>query len=151
MFLLYACDRRALLLVTLACLTFAGCGDGVRRVSLRGRVVDGGSPLNLQYGVNTVDLYFYPIDDTGSVPEGAVGYGTATDPDGTFVMGGDMGEGIPVGTYRITLMNVERTPQGEQELWQGKFDLKNTPFQVDVDGSFKQITLDVAAGTVTTS
>lgn len=136
-------------LFVIAFVLIAGCNRGGRKVSLTGNIVENGQPIKVPYGSH-VSIYFYPLDEEGKVPQGSRGYATSPDTEGSFVMDGDMGVGIPLGKYRITLSNPTTSQQGQQDPWREKFDLKNTPFEVQVDGSFKSITLDVGTGKLTT-
>lgn len=144
-------DARAeLWLVVVALALISGCNAGGRKVSLTGKIIENGQPVKFPYGESHATIYFYPLDEQGKIPEGSRGYSTSPDTEGSFVMDGDMGDGIPLGKYRITLSNPTTSQQGQRDPWQGKYDVKNTPFELQVDGSFKSITLDVGTGKLTT-
>lgn len=148
------------LLFVLVSVLLVGCGGGVKRVVVTGKVVDGGKPLALtgpeyQEGAAAVEVAFYPDDPalTEILAKTPVSLSARVKPDGTFALGGGDGKGIPVGKYKVTLTNrnpgayrPERTGGGGQgDAWGGKFSLDKTPFAYDIQ-SEQEIVLDVAKG-----
>lgn len=133
----------------------AGCGGGgPRRVIVKGRVVDGGKPLELQgdefkAGAIGVEVTFYPLDNAGKVDQSKQSYGTRIREDGTFLLDGELGKGIPVGKYKAALRFSDpmyRTPKGQGDRWEGKFALDKTPFTFDVQDAGKEIVIDISSG-----
>jgi len=136
-------------------LALVGCGGGgPRRVIVKGRVVEGGKPLELKgdqfkAGAIGVEVTFYPIDTAGKVDQTKQSYGTRIREDGTFQLDGELGKGIPVGKYKVALRFSDpmyRTPKGQGDRWEGKFALDKTPFSFDVQDASKEIVIDVSTG-----
>lgn len=132
----------------------AGCGGGgPRRVIVKGRVMEGGKPLELKgdefkAGAVGVEVTFYPVDAAGKVDAGKQSYGTRVREDGTFVLDGELGKGIPVGKYKAALAfrdTMYRSPKGQGDRWEGKFALDKTPFTFDVQDASKEIVIDVGS------
>ncbi len=147
------------LLVVIVCLVAAGCGGGVKRVTVTGKIVDGGAPLNLtgrdyQEGAASVEVRFYPADEALSnlVASLPISLSTTAKLDGTFVIDGGDGKGIPVGKYKVVLTNrnsmVDRTkPQAggaQGDAWGGRFSQEKTPFTFDIQDA-QEVVLDVKA------
>ena len=151
--------RKALsgLLVAIVCVAVAGCGGQVKRVQVTGKVLDGGKPLNLvgrdyQEGAAWAEVRFNPADDAlrELVAKLPITLSTRLNPDGTFVMGGGDGKGIPVGKYKVSLTNrnsmANRTDPkvmaAQGDLWGGRFAVDKTPFEFDVQEA-KELVLDI--------
>jgi predicted small lipoprotein YifL len=133
----------------------AGCGGGgPRRVIVKGRVVEGGKPLELKgdqfkAGAIGVEVTFYPLDASGKVDQTKQSQGTRVREDGSFTLDGELGKGIPVGKYKVALRFSDpmyRTPKGQGDRWEGKFALDKTPFTFDVQDASKEIVIDIGAG-----
>jgi hypothetical protein len=146
------------LLVVLACLMAAGCGGGVKRVTVTGKIIDGGAPLNLtgrdyQEGAASVEVRFYPADEalTTLVASMPISLSARAKPDGTFVMDGGDGKGIPVGKYKVAVTNRNMTMDrrsgskaaGQGDVWEGRFSAEKTPFTFDVQAP-QEVVLDIA-------
>jgi hypothetical protein len=145
--------------VVLLCTALAGCGSGsVKRVVVTGKVVDGGKPLSLtgreyQEGAASAEVRFNPTDDAlrdlvGKLP---LTLSSRVNADGTFVMGGGDGKGIPVGKYKVSLTHRNAMPNrydprakvSQGDLWGGRFSIDKTPFEFDIQEA-KEVVLDVA-------
>jgi hypothetical protein len=79
-------------LVPILVLAVLGCGDGLRRVSVRGKVTAGGVPLA------RATLQFLPLEGTRG--EGGIG---TSDSEGNFTLLGsrDGARGVVPGRYRV--------------------------------------------------
>ncbi len=100
------------LLVVVACLAAAGCGESVKRVTVTGKIVDGGAPLKLagseQPGApSPVEIRFCPVDEalTKAISSMPISLSANPKQDGSFVIDGGDGKGIPVGRYKVTMSN----------------------------------------------
>ncbi len=150
--------RRTLscLLVVMICFAVVGCpGGGGRLVTVTGKILKDGTPLALegrdfQEGAAYVEVTFYELDDAGAVATDGRAYSATAKPDGTFVVAGDEGNGIPVGKYRVALRysgsssgySPDRQPSGGP--WEGNFDASNSPFTFDIQGD-QEVVLDVGS------
>lgn len=132
----------------------AGCGGGgPRRVIVKGRVLEGGKPLELKgdqfkAGAVGVEVTFYPLDAAGKVDQSKQSYGTRVREDGSFVLDGELGKGIPVGKYKAALAFRDvmyRSPKGQGDRWEGKFALDKSPFTFDVQDASKEIVIDIGS------
>ncbi len=139
-------------LVVMTCFALAGCGGGEKLVTVTGKVVEDGQPLAIEereYRTGGgVEVTFYPLDSAGNVAKQAKSYGTTAKQDGTFVMDGDQGEGIPAGKYRVALRGQSSsgyspTAPSQGDRWGGKFDAGNSPFTFDIQEN-QEIVLDVS-------
>lgn len=132
----------------------AGCGvGGPRRVIVKGRVVEGGKPLELKgdqfkAGALRVEVTFYPLDNAGKVDQSKKSYGVGVGEDGSFTLDGEDRKGIPVGKYKVALRFTDpmyRTPKGQGDRWEGKFALDKSPFTFDIQDASKEIVIDIGA------
>lgn len=146
------------LLWLLVCTALAGCGGGVKRVVVTGKIVDGGKPLDLsskdyQEGAASVEVRFNPADDAlrDLVTKLPISLSTKAKQDGTFVIDGGDRKGIPVGKYKVSLVNrnmmVDRRSRSgmasQGDVWAGKFAADKTPFEFDIQGA-QEVVLDIA-------
>jgi hypothetical protein len=131
----------------LLCMTVAGCGGGEKLVTVTGKVVQDGQPISIENymeGYECLDVTFIPIDDQGNQKEDASSYSQDAQEDGSFEIRGDMGDGIPVGRYRVTVARLSDTGEGSPEdIWKGKFGPENSPFVFDINGSH-DVLIDLA-------
>ncbi len=136
------------------CGVLAGCGErGPRRVIVKGRVVEGGKPLQLagdqfKAGAVQVEVTFYPLDSAGNVDQSKRAYQASLREDGSFVQDGETGKGIPVGKYKVALAYRDmmyRTPTGQGDRWEGKFSLAKTPFTFDIQDASQEIVIDIGS------
>ena len=140
------------LLWAMLTLALAGCDMGEKLVTVTGRIVEGGQPLAVaesEYRTGGgVEVRFVPLDDAGQFARGGTSFATSTQPDGTFVMDGDVGDGIPAGRYRVVLSrrgagSYSPDAQSQGDMYAGKFDLENSPFTFDLQ-SDQEIVLDLS-------
>ncbi len=140
-------------LAVMVCLAVAGCGAGEKRVTVTGKIVDGGQPLTFggpeyEEGAASAEVTFHPLDDAGNLDKERNSHSTTAKPDGSFVMDGDVGDGILVGRYRVALRHrassgYSPTAPAQGDTWAGKFDLNNSPFEFDIQ-SDQEIVLDIS-------
>jgi hypothetical protein len=137
------------LLVVIVGIAVAGCdGGGVTLVKVTGKVVDGGQPVELEGGYeeggNCVEVEFVPLDQSGSPKSGAPAYFKYAAEDGSFVMSGDEGKGIPKGKYRVCVYRRgAETDHPSGDAWEGKFNRENSPFEFDVSRG-KELVIDIS-------
>ena len=144
------------LLVVLVCVAVAGCGGSVKRVNVTGKILDGGTPLALtgrdyQEGAASVEVRFCPDDEAlvALLEKLPLSLSARAKLDGTFVIDGGDGKGIPVGKYKVALTNRNtnvdrRNPAaGQGDVWGGKFAADKTPFKFDIQEP-QEIVLDIA-------
>jgi hypothetical protein len=131
----------------LLCLAMAGCGGGEKLVTVTGKVVQDGQPISIEgyeEGMECLSVAFIPLDEGGNRKAGARSYSQDCQEDGSFEILGDMGDGIPVGKYRVAVSRVsEAAEEGEDDLWKGKFGPDNSPFIFDINGSH-DVQIDIA-------
>lgn len=123
--------RLPLILFSLICLSFLGCGD---KVGLKGKVVfsDDGAPLT----VGTVCFSTPTFQAKGDI-----------DAQGNFTMGSIAeADGLPPGKYQVSIIGAEREQEGfgKEYLVAEKWcSPKNSGLTVDVDKSTKFIEIKV--------
>lgn len=135
------------------CVLFAtvliGCGGGAEpHYVVTGTVVDDGKPYVIpedQYeeGGSCVELEFLAVDESGALAEGEAAYYTYVKQDGSFVIDGTDGSGVPAGKYRAVVRRKGETDNEHGDLWGGKFEFDKSPFEFDIQ-SDQQITIDIA-------
>jgi hypothetical protein len=145
------------LLVALVCFTLAGCGSSVKRVVVTGKILEDGQPLKLsgpayEMGGAGIDVRFNPADDAlrDMVQKLPISLSTRAKLDGTFVVDGGDGKGIPVGKYKVSLvhqnMMMDRRDRAAAatrgDLFGGRFTATKTPFEFDIQEA-KEIVLEV--------
>lgn len=111
------------LLLSSSVVALSGCGGG--KVKASGKVVQNGQPIQMS-DKGVMQLAFIEEKDT----EGARPHGTTWKPDGTFVITGVEGKGVPPGKYRVSLSIIDPYP-GEDKFG-GKFQGPKSPLVVDV-------------------
>jgi hypothetical protein len=133
------CSFVALLLPLLT-----GCGGGPKEklVVVKGAVVEDGQAFTIaedDYEEGGACL------EVGFIPEKAEAksFFTYAAPDGTFTMDGDMGDGIPLGKYKVSILRLGETDHESGCLWQGKFDQEKTPFTAEVTEAGGDVVIDL--------
>jgi hypothetical protein len=139
-----------------AFLTLAACfstfgvwfySDRQKKAIVTGLVLDSGQPIAVRGyypGENCVFVEFTPRDRKGNVDVRRRSFETGVTEDGYFEIRGDVGDGIPVGRYKIALSLVEASADNTRmDSWQGKFDSQGTPFVYDVETD-AEIIIDIA-------
>ena len=128
----------------LLCLAMAGCGGGETLVKVTGKVVQDGQAVSIEgyeEGMECLSVAFIPLDEGGNPKAGARSYSQDVQEDGSFEILGDMGDGIPVGKYRVA---VNRLRGGDvDERWGGNLRPENSPFIFDINGSH-DVQIDIA-------
>jgi len=153
-FFIMVCLQRAgsYLSWAILCIAIAGCGDGITRVTVTGKVVDGGEPYVIpedeyEEGGCCVELEFCHLDESGEF-EGDR-FSVIAKSDGSFLVDGYEGDGIPLGKYRVALRRPtgEMTEDGIDDLFNGKFEPDNSPFEFDITETQKEpIVIDISKG-----
>lgn len=132
------------------CFVVAGCGSGVKKVEVTGKVVDGGQPYvvpeeEYEEGGCCVQLEFCTLDESGDFADEAERFSVNAKSDGSFLVDGNDGDGIPVGKYRVALRRRtgEMTESGSDDLFNGKFEPENSPFEFDITDD-QEIVIDIS-------
>lgn len=119
----------------LCAVLMTGCGDGMLKT--KGRVVKNGVPFTLK-GDEDLGIFFYPLNSDGSL-------GTTVYPaffnaaDSTFHVTGADKKGMPPGKYRVALEH----RINKKDLFQGAFNMNNSPFVYDIDSNTREIVIDL--------
>ena len=114
-----------------------GCGGS--RVKARGRLVKNGEPF-VPNEKETVHVAFFPAGEESQSSDRSyvVKFNRA---DGTFLVSGADGKGLPPGKYRVTVaLMKDRT-----DALKGAFNAKNSPLVCEVKNTSDEITVDLAA------
>jgi hypothetical protein len=117
------------------CLLAVGCGDG--RLRTKGRLVKNGQPL-IPKEEESIRVTFVPILPDGKPPTDHY-FAEFNPADGTFRSAGKDKKGMPPGKYRVAV----EFKQNKQDVFGGQFDENRSPYVVDVDGSTKEIVIDL--------
>jgi hypothetical protein len=139
--------RPVLLVLTCTAFFLSGCGGGDKGVKVEGRIVRDGQPFAAAQG-ETVNLSFAGKNAKG---EEAV-YPAKVNADGSFVVDGPGGKGIPPGSYKLRL-NVGS--EGSDPASLAKLEKTNQQFaRIDnkecqvTSESNQKLTIDVTKGTI---
>jgi hypothetical protein len=132
----------------LLCMAMAGCGGGEKLVTVTGKVLQDGQAVSIEgyeEAAECLSVAFIPLDEGGNRKAGARSYSQDVQEDGSFEILGDMGDGIPVGKYRVAVSRVSEAgeEEGEDDLWKGKFGPESSPFVFDINGSH-DVEIDIA-------
>jgi hypothetical protein len=123
---------------SLACLLVSlisvGCGSGF--IKAKGRVLKDGSPYHTPEGAG-LRIFFVPMGEiTGTQYDSfAAVYDSR---NGSFVVVGKDGRGLPPGKYRIGLQLMK----SKEDLLGGRL-LKNSPFTCEVAGRWGEIVINL--------
>jgi hypothetical protein len=127
------------------------CGCARERESgpkLTGRVLVDGQP-GRPASVNDFDVKFLSVDGTGP---GKRSYLAGVQPDGTFVVNGSIGQGIPTGRYKVIIVGSVLDAKGKPSArYDGKFNEKATPLEVEITDTSREVTIDLGRKSVTAS
>ena len=119
----------------LCAVLMTGCGDGMLKT--RGRVVKNGAPFTLKEGED-LGIFFYPLKSDGSLGN-TVYPAFFNAADSTFHVTGADKKGMPPGKYRVALEH----KINKRDLFQGAYNMNNSPFVYDVDSSTREIVIDL--------
>jgi hypothetical protein len=134
------------LLLACAAIATIGCG-GEPRYVIKGTVVEGGKPVEFEYyeeGGSCVELEFEQVGDYGGSTE-IESFSTFAKEDGSFVIDGSDGSGIPAGEYRVSLKKIGDTVNGPDDLWQGAHVGANSQFVYEITADMDNLKIDVAS------
>jgi hypothetical protein len=127
--------------ITLAALLITsllpGCGSNIRA---RGRVVKNGQVFPLKAGEG-LRIFFVPAEST-SESSWETYAAVYNKDDGTFVVAGKNGNGLPPGKYRVALEHVKN----RNDLFKGTYGQKQSPIFCEVAGS-QEIVVDLSSPT----
>jgi hypothetical protein len=115
-------------------LLLAGCGSST--IKQKGRIVKGGQPFQTDEG-SGLRLFFEPIEPSGTTYDAFVAEYNRD--DGTFVVKGKDGKGLPPGKYRITLQMMKN----KEDEFKGRYFGKKTPFTAEVTDGSEEIVVDL--------
>ena len=135
------------LLCALTCLGVAGCGGGEKRVTVTGKVHQGGKPIVIEdyyEGTECLQVEFFRLDAEGNLDKETPIFSQDVAEDGTFEILGPDRDGIPVGTYRVAVSRLTQGGEDDEEgdMWAGKFAPQSSPFEFEVTG--QPIDIDLA-------
>jgi hypothetical protein len=114
----------------------SGCGDS-SRIKAKGRIVKGGQPYLAPEGEG-FRVFFVPLE----VPDGkhydsyAAEYNSE---DGSFLVQGKDGKGLPPGKYRVDLQLMK----SKEDLLNGKLMGKKSPYTIEVTNSGYDLIIDL--------
>lgn len=127
----------------------AGCGSGGERgPKLTGRLLVNGQPCH-PASVNDFDLKFTSIGGEGPIKKS---YVAEVQPDGEFAVNGSIGQGIPVGKYKVSIVGKVLDAQGKPTgRYMPTFTDKASPLEVEITDATNEIVIDLEKKTLTTS
>ena len=112
-----------------------GCGSG--NYQTRGRILKGGTPLTVEEP-DFVRVVLVPLPEDGTkVLDWYVAEYNGS--NGTFIVKGKDGKGMPPGKYRVSL----ELMKARKDAFKGAFDAERSPFIVTVQNASDEITVDV--------
>lgn len=124
-------------LLILFLLTAGGCGAKNDLLPLRGRILKAGEKFEAG-NLEIMQVIFVPILPSGEPPRDHY-YANVNDLDGTFVVAGKTGKGLPPGKYRVSLELMKQ----KKDQFHGRYDAVNSPYIFDVDASTAEVVIDV--------
>jgi hypothetical protein len=126
--------QRVLLPGVLVGLCVLGCGSH-GPFNAKGRVLKGGKPFEL--GENEgLRIFFVPLDPPAG---GYDSFAAEFHKDGTFVVKGKDGRGLPPGKYRVTLQHMKN----KEDLFRGRFMGEHSPFTCEVGRGSGEVVVDL--------
>jgi hypothetical protein len=142
--------RRARAAVVLGLLILAvGCGsERERGPKLTGRLLMDGQPCR-PASVYDFDLKFTSIGGEGPIKRT---YVAEVQHDGEFVVNGSIGQGIPVGKYKVSIVGKVLDAQGKPTgRYLQTFTDKASPLEVEITDATNEIVIDLEKKTLTSS
>jgi hypothetical protein len=141
--------RRAYALLLIVLLLGSGCGRGRESgPKVIGRLLIDGQPCR-PVSVYDFDVKFLTVEGAGTDKRS---YLAEVQPDGSFTLNGSMGKGIPVGRYKVSItgkvLGEDGKPTGR---YLSQFTDGATPLEVEIVDRTREITIDLAKKTATTS
>lgn len=121
----------------LALLANGGCGAKDDLMPLRGRILKAGEKFETG-NLEIMQIIFVPILPSGEPPRDHY-YANVNDLDGTFVVAGKTGRGLPPGKYRVSLELMKQ----KKDQFHGRYDAVNSPYIFDVDQTTNEVVIDV--------
>ncbi len=119
----------------------SGCSSG-NNIAARGKVVKGGQPFTLSEGEGMRIVFAPEASATGSSSYESFS-AEYSGSDGTFVVRGKDGSGLPAGKYNVSLEWLKK----KEDQFHGKYVGKKSPFKCEVV-SGKDVVIDLDSGTV---
>jgi hypothetical protein len=114
----------------------SGCGGGVRKVKITGKVLNNGQPLKITEGKGEVRITLLPVVEPGQPYDTFRGKAGT---DGSFEI-----PDVPAGKYRVGIEHLDPSPQEDQ--MRGRFAPNNSKIIRDLDGK-ASLDLDVSKPT----
>jgi hypothetical protein len=117
------------------CLLSVGCSSGY--IKAKGRVLKGGVPYTTSEGEG-MRIFFVPVGEIVGTRYDS--FAAVYNPkNGSFVVNGKDGRGLPPGKYRIGLQLMK----GKDDLLKGRLLTKNTPLTCEVASSWGEIVIEL--------
>ncbi|MDB5335509.1 MAG: hypothetical protein JWN70_1128 [Planctomycetaceae bacterium] len=125
------------LVLSLGCGVVGCFGDGLLRT--QGRLLKGGDSFSAKVDEGeALQITYVPILPDGKPPSDHY-YCDVDQDSGVFMPSGKNGKGMPAGKYRVAI----ELKKKKKDLFGGKFNDEQSPFIFDVDGSTKEIVIDL--------
>jgi hypothetical protein len=135
--------------VLMLAVTVVGCGrEPESGPTLTGQVLADGQPCR-PASVNDFDVKFLTVAGEGPQKRS---YLAEVREDGTFVVSGSIGKGIPPGRYKVIVVGKVLDPQGKPTArYAQAFTEKATPLEVEITDATRELTIDLGRKTVEAS
>ena len=138
--------RLAVVWYTAASLAVPACSTGDKGVRVKGRVLENGQPIKFLPSEDMM-VGFSQEAPPGQTPVGASG--SVKPQDGTFVITGPSGRGLPPGRYRISVFS-QIYGGSDRNRFEALFGSKKPPLYAEVNSDRGQtFTIDLGAWSVT--
>jgi hypothetical protein len=106
------------------------------------KLLHDGRPLEVEgreVAIGYVAIRLYPL--TGESVAAEPASDDLVEADGTFVILGREGKGVPPGKYRVEVMQYDPYPT---DVLRGRFSKENSPIEVEVTGEKEPLQIDLA-------
>jgi hypothetical protein len=117
-------------------LAVSGCG-GSDLHRTQGRVTKGGQDFIPEEGEN-LQIALMEVPEGGKPPKNYY-YASVDQETGTFFAAGPQLQGVPAGTYRVTVELMKK----KKDQFGGRFDAENSPFVIEIDEDDEEIVIDL--------